>query len=145
LGGLAFVARAAISYGVPSVLANASMIVDVTAELLAQIVYVALGLAILTTRAPRYSLAASLTSTVVAALLLAAVAVVLFLAVQRYAARITKKLAARLMPGLEPTITGIGTALDTIYRAPARVTLSVTLHFVAWIASAIVAWLGLLL
>jgi putative membrane protein len=145
LGGITLGVRAAILHGVASPLACASMIVDVTTELLAQIAYVVLGLALLITRAPRNSLAASLTSTVVAALLLAAVAAGLFLTVQRFAPRITTRLAARLLRGPGPTITGIGAALDTIYRAPARVALSVALHFVAWIASAVGAWLGLLL
>jgi uncharacterized membrane protein YbhN (UPF0104 family) len=42
-------------------------------------------------------------------------------------------------------ISGIGAALDTIYRAPRRIALSLALHFTAWLASAAVAWLGLLL
>lgn len=145
LGGIALGVRAAILYGVASPLASASMIVDVTTELLAQIAYVALGLALLTTRVPRSSLAASLTSTGTVALLLAALAAGLFLTVQRYAPRITTMLGARLLRGLGPAITGVGVALDTIYRAPARVALSVALHFVAWIASAAGVWLGFLL
>jgi glycosyltransferase 2 family protein len=145
LGGIALGVRAAILHGVPSPLACASMIVDVTTELLAQIAYVALGIALLTTRAPRNSLATSLTSTLVAVMVLAAVAAGLFLAVQRYAPKITNKLAARLLRSMGPTITEIGTALDAIYRAPARVALSVALHFAAWIASAAAAWLGFVL
>lgn len=145
LGGIALGVRAAILHGVASPLASASMIVDVTTELLAQIAYVALGLALLTTRAPRNSLAASLTSTGTAAVLLAAVAAGLFITVQRYAPRITTRLAPRLLRGLGPAITGVGVALDTIYRAPARVALSVALHLVAWIASAVGVWLGFLL
>ena len=56
LGGIVLGARAAILHGVSRPLAFASMIVDVTTEMLAQIAYVALGLAILSARAPRNSL-----------------------------------------------------------------------------------------
>ena len=53
LGGIVIGMRAAIVYGLSAPLACASMIVDVTTEMLAQIGYVALGLALLSARAPR--------------------------------------------------------------------------------------------
>ena len=53
LGGIVLGARAAILHGVSQPLAYASIIVDVTTEMLAQIPYVALGLVILSARAPR--------------------------------------------------------------------------------------------
>ena len=61
LGGIVFGARAAILQGVAPPLAFASTVVDVTTELLAQIAFVALGLAILSDHAPRSAFAASLT------------------------------------------------------------------------------------
>src|ERR1700716_2590082 len=61
LGGIVLGARAAILKGVSSPFAFASTIVDVTTELLAQIAFIALGLAILSAHAPRTPYAASLT------------------------------------------------------------------------------------
>jgi putative membrane protein len=145
LGGIVIGVRAAIVYGVSPPLACASMIVDVTVELLAQIGYVALGLALLGARAPHNSLATSLTGTVVTTLLVATVAAGLFVVVQRYTPKITNRLAAPVLRGPGRAIRGIGAALDTIYRAPKRIALSLALHFTAWMASAAVAWLGLLL
>ncbi len=61
LGGIVFGARAAIIQGVAAAVAFASTVVDVTTELMAQIVFVALGLVILsapgtaTTRSPHRS------------------------------------------------------------------------------------------
>ncbi len=143
LGGIVIGMRAAIVYGLSAPLACASMIVDVTTEMLAQIGYVALGLALLSARAPRNSLAQSLTGTVVATLLVATVAVGLFVVVQRYTPKITTRLAAPVLQGPGRAIRGIGAALDTIYRSPRRLALSLALHFTAWLASAAVAWLGL--
>jgi glycosyltransferase 2 family protein len=145
LGGIVIGVRAAIVYGVSPPLACASMIVDVTVELLAQIGYVALGLALLSARAPRNSLAASLSGTVMTTLLVATVAAALFIVVQRYTPRIANRLAAPVLRGPGRAIRGIGAALDAIYRAPGRIALSLALHFTAWVASAAVAWLGLLL
>src|SRR5207248_949676 len=53
LGGIVLGARAAILHGVATPLAFASMIVDVTTEMMAQIAYIALGVALLSGRARR--------------------------------------------------------------------------------------------
>jgi putative membrane protein len=142
LGGIVIGARAAILQGLSPPLAFASMIVDVTTELLAQIAYIALGVAILTARAPRTSSTASLTKGFVIGLVLATIAGVLFLALQRYGHRITGKLAARLLRGAGAATTAMTAALDTIYRSPARVGLSLAIHFAEWITCAIGAWIA---
>ncbi len=137
LGGIVFGARAAIVHGVAPPLAFGSMIVDVTAELLAQIAYIALGLLILTARAPQSSLAAPQTKYFVLGFLLAALAGGLFLALQRQGHRLTLKLAARLLPGAVAAAAAVGDTLDAIYRSPVRVGLSAALHLTGWIAAAI--------
>jgi putative membrane protein len=135
--------RAAILYGIAAPVACASMIVDVTTELLAQIAYVALGLALLGGRVPHDARATSLTGTAVTTLLLASVAAALLLVIQRYTPRITARLAAPMLRGAGRTIQGIGAALERIYAAPGRIALSSVVHFSAWLASGTVAWLGL--
>src|SRR5437762_5806969 len=84
LGGIVLGARAAMLHGVSPPLAFASMIVDVTTEMLAQIAYIALGVAILSARAPQNSLAASLSGIFLIGLVLAAIGGGLLLALQRY-------------------------------------------------------------
>jgi putative membrane protein len=138
LGGIVLGARAAILHGVSPPLAFASMIVDVTAEMLAQIAYIALGIVILSARAPQ----SSLTKVFVIGLALAAVGGGLFLALQRYGHWMTAKLAARLLPGAVAPTAALAASLDAIYRHPTRVGLSVALHFAGWIASAIVTWIA---
>jgi putative membrane protein len=138
LGGIVLGARAAILHGVPPPLAFASMIVDVTTEMLAQIAYIALGIAILSARAPQ----SSLTMIFVIGLVLAAVGGGLFLALQRYGHWMTEKLAARLLPGAVAPTAAVAAALDAIYNHPLRVGLSLALHFAGWIASAIGTWIA---
>jgi putative membrane protein len=142
LGGIALGVRAAILQGVAAPLAAASMIVDVTTEMLAQIAYAALGVGILAMRAPHNSRVASLVAASVIGLVLAAVAAALFIAVQRHGGRIAARFAGRLVRGAGASLTGLRTALETIYRSPARVALSAALHLVAWIANGAVVWLG---
>jgi len=142
LGGIVLGARAAILHGVSTPLAFASMIVDVTTEMMAQTAYIALGVVLLSARAPRTPLAVSLTTACVIGLALAALAGGLFLALQRYGHRITGGLVARLLPGAVAPTAAVAARLDAIYRAPARVGLSAALHLAGWIASAIGAWIA---
>lgn len=143
LGGIALGVRAAILQGVGSPLACAAMIVDVTTEMVAQIAYAALGVAILRARVAQSPTVASLTTACLAGLLLATVAAGLFLAVQRHGQRVTGKVSALLLRHAGQQFTaGVGTALAAIYRSPARVALSVALHFAAWLLSAVAVWLG---
>jgi glycosyltransferase 2 family protein len=143
LGGIVLGARAAILHGVSRPYAFASMIVDVTAELLAQIAYIALGVVILSGHAPRTPFAMSLTTIFMIGLALAVLAGGVFLALQRYGHRIIGRIAARLLPSAgAATAAEVGVTLDAIYRAPLRVGLSATLHFGGWIASAIGTWIA---
>ncbi len=62
VGGIVIGARAAILHGISQPLVFASVIVDVTTEMLAQIAYIALGVAILSARVPRTAFTHSLTT-----------------------------------------------------------------------------------
>jgi len=141
-GGMALGVRAAILHGIATPLACASMIVDVTTEMLAQIAYVALGIAILTARVPRNPTVTSLTMASLLGLVLAVISAALFIAVQRYGRRITAMLAGPLLRGARQATTGVSVALETIYRSPLRVALSVAVHFVGWTVSGLTVWLG---
>ena len=123
-------------------LAVASTVVDVTTELLAQIAYLALGLAILSARAPQTSFAASLTKVSMIGLVLAAVAGGLFIALQRYGHSITGKFASRLLRSAGAATAAVSATFDAIYASPVRVALSSALHLAGWIASAIGTWIA---
>jgi len=142
LGGIVLGVRAAILQGLAAPLAAASMIVDVTTEMLAQIAYAALGVGIVAVRVPQSSRVASLITGSVIGLTLAAIAAALFIAIQRHGGRITARFGARLLRGAGESLTGLSTALETIYRSPARAVVSTALHLAAWIANGAVVWLA---
>jgi putative membrane protein len=116
--------------------------VDVTTEMLAQLAYIALGLAMLSAYAPHSASADSLARVFAIGLVLAAIAGGLFLALQRYGHWMTAKLAARLLPGAATATAAVPAALDDIYRSPARVGFSATLHFAAWLLNSIGTWIA---
>ncbi|MBV8146450.1 MAG: flippase-like domain-containing protein [Gammaproteobacteria bacterium] len=142
LGGIALGVRAAVLQGVAAPLAAASMIVDVTTEMLAQIAYAAGGMVILAARVPHSSHVASIISGCAIGLGLSILAAVLFIALQRHGGRVSARLARSLMRGGGQKLTGLTAALETIHRSAARVALSTLLHLAAWIGNAVAVWLG---
>jgi putative membrane protein len=148
LGGIVLGTRAAILHGISRPLVLATTIVDVTTEMLAQIVYIALGALIFGARAPQVDFAASLTRSVAIGLALILVGGGLFLALQRRHHWITEKIAVRLF---RDTVAGaaavnaaaaVTAALDDTYRSRTRVGVSAALHFAGWIASAFGTWIA---
>jgi glycosyltransferase 2 family protein len=142
LGGIVFGARAAILKGVAPAVAFASTVVDVTTELLAQLVFVALGLVILSAHGPRTSFAASLTTAFAMGLSVAAVGCGVIFALQRRSGWVTGKLATRLLRGAGAVSAAVAATFDEIHRSPARIGLSSALHLAGWIASAIGTWIA---
>jgi putative membrane protein len=142
IGGIALGARAAILHRVPAPLAFASTLVDVTTELLAQIAFVALALAIMGGRAPATPLPASLDKFVLLGLAMAVFAGAVLLALQRYGHRLTARIAARLLPRAAAHTAAVGAMLDAIHASRARVALSCAIHLAAWIASGTATWIA---
>jgi glycosyltransferase 2 family protein len=142
IGGIALGARAAILHRVPAPLAFASTLVDVTTELLAQIAFIALGLAIVSRHAPRTPLSASLDRFVLAGLAMAIIAGAVLLALQRYGHGLTARIAERLLPRAAAHTAAVGAMLDAIYASRSRVALSSALHLAAWIASGTLTWIA---
>jgi putative membrane protein len=142
LGGIVLGARSASLHGVPPPSVFASTIVDVTTELLAQIAFIALGLAILVAHAPQSSSAASLTRIALVGLVLAVAAGGVFLALQRFGHGLTLKLALRLLPRAVSSTAAVGEELDRIYASRPRVAASTAIHLLGWIAGAVGSWIA---
>jgi glycosyltransferase 2 family protein len=141
VGGFVLGARAAILHGVSPPLTVASMIVDVTTEMLAQIAYIVLGAMVLMAREPHTPNGRSFMMIFSTAVILAIAAGAAFVALQRYGHHwMARKIAPRLIPGSAALAPLIAETLDTIYESPLRFATSLLLHFCGWIASAGVTW-----
>jgi len=144
VGGMALGVRAAILGGVGSPVAVASMVVDVTTEMLAQIAYVGVGILILSARAPATPLARSLTTIFSIGLLLAAAGGGIFLTLQRYGHHwVARQIAGRLSASSGAFTATAAATLDTIYRSRSRIGLSIALHLLGWVGAAACTWLAL--
>ncbi|MEP6547843.1 MAG: lysylphosphatidylglycerol synthase domain-containing protein [Gammaproteobacteria bacterium] len=142
VGGLVLGARAATSNGVSKPLVIASMIVDVTTETLAQVIYAAAGVAIFSRYTPSGAMPASTTAMLAVCVGLTAAAGVLLLALRRYGRQLINKLAARFFPDALAATASVAHTLEIIYRGRARLGLGVSLHLAGWITSAVGVWIA---
>jgi putative membrane protein len=138
-------ARELTFHGVQLSQAGATTIVDLTIEILSQLLFTLLGLGLLLAHRP----GAATAWWALAALALAMLAVAGFIYVQRKGLLfwLLGKIPAQL--GLRRRFEGlvevarIDAAIQQIYRHPVRIAVSGTLHFAAWLAAAAETWLGL--
>ena len=141
IGGFVIGARAAILDGVAPPLAAASMIADITTELVAQLVYACLGIVLLGTA---MQTAAGVPSTrwLLTGISLAAIAAASFCSLQRYGGGMIRLFAARFLPQALEHADAVTSELRAIYRAPGRIAASFLFHVVAWIASGASTWIA---
>jgi putative membrane protein len=136
LGGVLIGVRALILRGIAASSAFASSIVDVTTEMMAQIVFILTGVALFTARSGSELPAATLTGIVF--VLAGSVA---FIVLQRRGLVLAEKLAERFIPAVARQTREFHAAVKDIYERPSRLALSSTIHLVGWIVSAVGTWL----
>ena len=143
MGGFVMGARAVTLLGLPASLAFASTVVDVTLELVGEIAYTALGLVLLVSYRPD----ASFAYPAIVGLALAVAATGAFIAAQRTGVRLVErlagKLAARWMPAAIVHAAAVQDAIEELYRQRRGLGLGLALHVLAWLGSAVEAWLAL--
>jgi putative membrane protein len=131
-------------HGVRGITAGASVVVDVTAESLAQVVYTLLGLALLLLRDPDGEIWRWIA--IAAGACLPPLSVLL-VARNRWALRLLERIPERLAASLKlPWHENGDTLPDTVHRifeARRGFLLGVLFHFFAWIAATVEVWLAL--
>jgi putative membrane protein len=143
LGGFVMGARAAALAGLAMPMAFASTIVDVTLEVMAQIAYIVLGIALLARQAPQSDLLIPLGIGLVVAI----AAIAGFVLVQHRGSvwfeRLAKRSASRFMPQAIAGGASVQSAIHAIYRYPRGLAFGFLLHLVAWIANGIEGYVAL--
>lgn len=143
VGGYVVGARALTLSGVSATLAAGSTIVDVTLEFIAQLVYTALGLALLVRLQPDTDAAAP----VLLGLAVAALAAAGFVLLQRRGFALFERIAGVLGRGwAERSAAGaaaLHAVLANIYSGRLRLSGGAALHLACWIASAVEVWIAL--
>jgi len=143
IGGFVLGARAATMAGVSGGFAAASTVVDVTVELVAQLVYVMLGLILLQIVRPENHFALPAAAGVGVMGVTAAV----FVAVQARGAGAVERAGARLAGAfLGPRgaqTSGIQAEIQRLHARPRVLAACTGVHFVSWLLSGVETWLTL--
>jgi len=142
VGGFIFGARAVTLHGIDWPVATASTVVDVTAEFLAELAFVAIGLGILLARAPRSELAVP----VEVGLGLAVCATFGFIWLQHGAAplfsRLGKRIAGRWFGNAKERVDVVHAQFSLIYGHTMRLALGFSVHLLGWIGTGIAGWIA---
>ncbi len=143
IGGFVLGARALTLSGVSAAYSAASTVVDVTADLVAQLAYTLIGLALLARLQPDNKLVWPILGGVVVMTALAGV----FAALQARGAGAVERAASRAAQawlGTPPSAAGcVKTEIHGLHACPARLAASSSLHLIAWLCNGVEAWLAL--
>ena len=142
MGGFVAGARAVSLRGIPPVQATASTVADVTAEVLAQIIFAAIGLVILVALVPHSPFAWP----VAIGLAIALPALAGFVAAQQGAAKLFARLSRHIIgewfANTQERAKILAAEFSLIYGRTSRLVWCVVVHLLAWIGTGIGGWIA---
>jgi putative membrane protein len=141
LGGFVIATRAMMVSGVAGSMAVGSGVVDLTVEIVAQIIYTLLGVALLVTHFDVGAGADRLVYSVSAGVLVVALLVAGFVFAQRRGLAPLERLTRRFAPGAAAHSAAVNRVVEAAYARPARLWAGLSVHVGCWISSAGVTWL----
>jgi glycosyltransferase 2 family protein len=141
LGGIVIGARAVILRGIHPPLAFASAITDVTTELMAQIVFILIGIGLCIAQLRASAATAPYVDGLILGTLLLVPGIATFVFLQQRGATFAQTLAARFLPAALKHTAAFSEAMREMYASPARLAASSTLHLLCWILSCGTTWL----
>lgn len=142
-GGFAMGARAISLQGLPGAVAVGSTVVDATVELLAELVYIGLGLALMVWLLPPSTLAAP----VALGLRLAVAVVAIFVLFQwrglKPIERLAERFVARSFPAAVTQLSAVRAAIQSCWRNPAGLGQAFLIQLAAWVVGGVETWIAL--
>jgi len=143
VGGFILGVRGACLFGVSTSIAVASSLVDLGAEMAGQLLFTAIGLAVLGLHPPPRFPHNVVDPIISVGLGLGLVTVAGFFFSQRFASRALTRLSANWPKQIQAHMASVQDILTGIYRQPARVALSIGLHLLSWVTAVGGVWLTL--
>ena len=143
LGGVVIGARTLTTAGIATPRVYGSMVVDMTTEMAAQLVYTLFGLAMIASLLIGDGAAAALRPAILGGTGIMVAVILLFFVAQRAALDLTGRVAGRLVPQSQAAIADIRAELARIYARRGRVAKSFAFNLAGWVASGAGAWLAL--
>jgi len=141
VGGIVIQARCAILGGVTPASAFGSNIVDVTMEMVAQIIYTLIGIALLVVHLGFGGGNSKLLMTIVGSVGIGLLIVVSFIATQRKGLSKLGAFIRRLAPSAAEHTDAMTQVIDEAYGQPMRLMIGLALHIFAWFGGAWGTWL----
>lgn len=141
-GGFLIGARAVALRGISAADAYASTVVDVTTEMLAQILFIILGAILLVKHLGFHSHHSQLFLPLLFGPVLAALGAGGFIVLQRRGPAFAEGIAGRLLPQAVSHAGAFARSIGAIYASPWRIMTSVAIHFTGWMASAFASWIA---
>jgi putative membrane protein len=141
LGGIFIGARALSLRGVSAPRAFASAATDVTTELVAQIVFIAIGVAFCAARLRGSQITEDLATGIPIGIVLMVPGIALFIGLQRRGGRLAEIVAGRWIPKALKHAEAFNVAINDFYRSPQRLASSSALHLAGWLASGVGTWI----
>jgi len=143
LGGVVLGARTLGVLGIASRRANGALLVDMTTEMAAQLVFTVTGVALFLTRVTGSSQTVALRPLIFSGTAALAAMMAAFFVAHRFGLGHVGRFAARLLPGADTAADGVLEELRATYSNLSAVALSFLFNLLAWLASAAGAWIGL--
>jgi len=143
IGGIVIGTRTLTALGVPAPRVYASLVVDMTTEMAAQLVFTLFGLALMVSLLTAGGEAASLRPLILGGTGVMIAVMVMFFFAQRPALSFAGRIAQHFLPGSAGAMAGITDGMRETYAQPGRVALAFSLNLAGWVASAIGAWIVL--
>lgn len=141
VGGLVISARCAVLGGVSAASAFGSNIVDVTIEMVAQIIYTLIGIALLVVHLGFGGANSKLLMPIVGSVGVGLLIVVSFIATQRKGLSKLGAFIQRLAPSAAEHTQAMTQVIDDAYGQPMRLLTGLVLHVLAWFGGAAGTWL----
>jgi putative membrane protein len=141
VGGIVVGTRSLTLAGIPAPKVYASLVVDMTTEMAAQLIYTLFGLSMIATLLISGPHAAALRPLILGGTATMMGVMILFFVAQRPALLLAERIAQHFLPGSAAAMTGLIDELRSTYAQKRRVLLSFALNVAGWLASGAGAWL----
>lgn len=145
VGGIVISVRTAVLGGVTTPTAFGSAVIDITVEVVAQLLYTVVGIMLFIDHLGFGPAHQRLLVSLIAGLVIAAGLVGGFIATQRRGINLAERAITRILPTAAQHTIAVSEVVDGAYARPGRLWACLALHLAAWFGGAVGAWLILLL
>lgn len=141
IGGLVIAARVAVLGRVTSAVAFGSCVVDISVEMVAQLVYTLIGVALLAHRLGGFSGHGQLLWPVLASLAIAVSVAGSFIVTQKRGLDVIERLVQRMIPAAAAQTAAVSQVISAAYNQPLRLLVCLVVHVACWFGAAGGTWL----